>query len=368
MTDRLFGDRAAERAALRRFVERTLTPHAAAWEARGRFPRSILRTCASAGLLTLDPWRSALVAEELPRAESLGFALSVFVQGNLVAPLVDRLGTADQRRQHLRPVLAGRACGAVAVSEPGAGSDYAALVTTADRARGHLTVHGTKTYITNAAIADFFIVAAREDAGPATRALTLVLVPAGARGVRVRSLPTLGLRTSAMGEIRFTRCRVPVANMLGESGAAFGYLQGALDRERLFGALAAVSWADHALKKTILWARERRAFGQPIVRHQAVRHRIADLATRLEAARQLNYATFARWVDSEDVTREIAMIKVFSYQAAQEAIEACLQLHGGAGYLDSHWTSRFYRDARALTIAAGTPEVMKDLIAAYLRL
>jgi len=368
MIDRLGGDRAGERAAVRRFVERTLAPRAGAWEARGRFPRSILRSCAAAGLLTLDPRRAAVVAEELPRAESLGFALSVFVQGNLVAPLVDALGTPDQRARHLRPVLAGRACGAVAVSEPGAGSDYAALTTIAERGRRQFTLTGTKTYITNAAIADFFIVAAREDAGAATRALTLILVPARIQGVRVRPLATLGLRTSAMAEIRFTRCRVPLDHVLGEPGAAFGYLQAALDRERLYGALAAVAWADHALQKTIAWARERRAFGQPIIRHQAVRHRIADLATRLEAARQLNYATFARWVEHDDVSREIAMIKVFSYQAAQDTIEACLQLHGGAGYLDAHWTSRFYRDARALTIAAGTPEVMKDLIAAYLRL
>lgn len=368
MTDRLFGDRADERAAIRRFVEKALAPRAAAWEARGRFPRSVLRTCAAAGLLTLDRWRSALVAEELPRGESLGFALSVFVQGNLVAPLIERLGTPDQRARYLRPVLAGRACGAVAVSEPGAGSDYGALTTSLDRSRGGLTLNGTKTYITNAALADFFIVAARGDAGSPTSALTLVLVPARARGVRVRPLQSLGLRTSAMGEIRFTRCRLPAESLLGDAGAAFGYLQAALDRERLYGALAAVSWADHALKKTIAWARERRAFGQPIARHQAVRHQIADLATRLEAARQLNYATFARWVDGEDVSREIAMIKVFSYEAAQRTIEAALQLHGGAGYLDDHWTSRFYRDARALTIAAGTPEVMKDLIAAYLRL
>lgn len=368
MTDRLFGRRLEERAAIRRFVERALAPHAAAWEARGRFPRSILRTCASAGLLTLDPWRAALVAEELPRAESLGFALSVFVQGNLVAPMLDTLATGDQRTAYLRPVLAGRACGAVAVSEPGAGSDYGALITTATRQRGQITLEGVKTYITNAAIADFFIVAAREVAGGAARALTLVIVPSRARGVRVRTLPSLGLRTSAMGEIRLARCRVPLQHVLGEQGTAFGSLQVALDRERLFGALAAVSWADHALQKTIAWARERRAFGQPLVRHQAVRHRIAELATRLEAARQLNYATFRRWVDHEDVAREIAMIKVFSYEVAQDTIDACLQLHGGAGYLDSHWVSRFYRDARALTIAAGTPEVMKDLIAAYLRL
>jgi alkylation response protein AidB-like acyl-CoA dehydrogenase len=142
----------------------------------------------------------------------------------------------------------------------------------------------------------------------------------------------------------------------------------ALDRERLLGGLAAVAWAAYALERTIAWTKERRAFGRPLAKLQVVRHQLADAATLLEAARQFNYATFVRWAQGEAVSREIAMIKVFSYQSAQQVIDRCLQLHGGAGYMAEHWTSRFYRDARALTIAAGTPEVMKELVAAHLRL
>jgi alkylation response protein AidB-like acyl-CoA dehydrogenase len=156
-------------------------------------------------------------------------------------------------------------------------------------------------------------------------------------------------------------------NLLGTEGEGFAYIQRALNRERLFGGIAAASWAEYAMERTIIFARQRHAFGQKISRFQAIRHQFADMATRLEAARQLNRATFERWLAGENVSRQICMIKLFSYQVAQDVIGSCLQLHGGLGYTDGHWSSRYYRDARALTIAAGTPEVMRDLIAAYLR-
>jgi alkylation response protein AidB-like acyl-CoA dehydrogenase len=156
--------------------------------------------------------------------------------------------------------------------------------------------------------------------------------------------------------------------VLGQAGAGLGYIQQALDRERLLGGIAAVAWAQYALEKTRTFARTRRAFGRPLAAFQAIRHQFAEMATTLEAARQLNYATFALWVEGARVTPQVCMIKLFSYQAAQRVVEQCLQVHGGAGYLDECWISRFYRDARALTIAAGTPEIMKEMIAAHLRL
>jgi len=184
----------------------------------------------------------------------------------------------------------------------------------------------------------------------------------------VTPLATLGLGPTAMARIAFKKCRVPPDTVLGESGAAYGYIQDALNRERLFGGIGAIAWATRSIEKTAAFLKDRQAFGRPLSRFQAIRHQLADLAAALAAARQLNYATFIRWLAGEDVTREIAMIKLFSYQQAQRTIECCLQLHGGLGFMANHWTSRWYRDARALTIAAGTPEVMRDLIAAYLRL
>jgi alkylation response protein AidB-like acyl-CoA dehydrogenase len=367
MSDPFTAAHEAFRAEVRSFVARELRPQAERWERAGRLPRRALAACARRGWMSLGPWEQAVVAEELPRCDSLGLALSVFVQASLIAPLLESLGSPAQKHAWLGPVRRGGIIGALAVSEPQAGSDFAALQTTGRRRAGRIRLDGTKTYITNAAAADLLIVAARTE-GEGLAGLSLVAVPRRTQGVRVEPLKTLGLATSAMGRITFARCEVPAANLIGRPGGGFGYIMQALDRERLLGAVAAVAWASYALERTIGWAKRRRAFGRPLTGLQTVRHQIADAAIALEAARQLNYSTLATWIAGRDAAKEIAMIKVFSYQAAQQTIDRCLQLHGGAGYVADHWTSRFYRDARALTIAAGTPEVMKDLIAAHLRL
>jgi alkylation response protein AidB-like acyl-CoA dehydrogenase len=280
-----------------------------------------------------------------------------------VAPLLDRLGTAEQKRAWLAPLLRGTMVGALAVTEPHAGSDYAALRTKAVQKRGHTVLNGTKTYVTCANAAQLLVVAAREAGG-----LSLFLVPRDAPGARVTPLRMLGLHPSDPGRIELKNCRIPPANRLGERGAGFGYIQQVLNRERLLGGLACIAWAHHAMARTIAFARERIAFGQPLTRIAVIRHQFAEMATTLEAAHQLNQAVFTRWADGKDMTKEICMIKLFSYQTALRVIDQCLQIHGGAGYLDQSWIARFYRDARALTIAAGTPEIMKEVIAASMRL
>ena len=355
------------RAEVQRVVDREIAPATPRWERAGDFPRGALRTCGHHGYLALDAARTAVLAEELPRCDSLGVALGIFVQAGLVGPLLRHSATSAQKRTFLTPLEAGRQIAAMAVTEPQAGSDFAALSCRATRERGGFVIDGEKTYITGAAVADFLVVAARivsVDDGD----LSLLIVPTNAPGLRITPLPALGLTTTAMGRIRFRRCRVPADALLGKPGSGYGYIQDALNRERLYGGIGAVAWAQRALDKTAVFLRGRRAFGRPLVRFQALRHQLADRATELEASRQLNYATFTRWAGGENVTKEIAMIKLFSYAAAQRTVETCLQMHGGLGYMDDHWTSRWYRDGRALTIAAGTPDVMRDLIAAHLRL
>lgn len=354
------------RASARRFVESELAPRAGRWEAQRRFTRAALRACGSKGYLSLEPSEAAVFTEELARADSMGLGLNVLVQSRLIGPLLRELGTAAQRSRYLTPLAAGSAVGALAVTEPTAGSDFAQLQCQAATVRGGLRVTGEKTYITNAAAADFLVVAARLDAAPDE--LTLVVVPKRTQGLRIRPQSSMGLETTAMGHVTLRDCLVPRASVLGEPGGGYAYIQQGLDRERLYGGIGAVAWALRALERTRAFLRERRAFGRPLIRFQAIRHQIADQAASLEAARQLNYAAFARWAAGENATMLIAMVKLFSYREVQRAVEACLQWHGGLGYLDSHWTSQWYRDARALTIAAGTPEVMRELIAAHLRL
>ena len=351
---------------VRAFVDRELRSHSTEWEQTGTFPRSVLQECARHELFQSDPWLNAVIAEELPRCESLGFALSFFVQTNLITPLLEEFGTTEQKNTYVPALRCGEMMGAMAVTEPGAGSDFAALQCHADISGDDLVLHGEKTYITNAVFADFLVVAVRIPE-LSKDGLTLVLVPAKSVGVTVERLQTLGLCASGTGRVRLDGCRVKQDQVLGAAGQGFGQVQRALNRERLFGGIACVSWADYAMQKTLAFARDRKAFGNTINRFQVIRHEFAEMATQLEAARSLNYATLARFIPGEPVTREICMIKLFSYQISQQAITRCLQIHGGLGYMDDHWTSRFYRDARALTIAAGTPEIMKDMIATYLR-
>ena len=227
------GGHARFRAGVRRFVERELAPRVERWERDGRFPRRALAECGRRGYLALDPERNGVLAEELPRCESLGVALTIFVQAGLVGPTLERLATPAQKRDFLAPLTAGRLSGALAVSEPAAGSDLAALACRATPDARGLVVDGEKTYITNAAAADFFVVAVRHEGTPEPN-LSLLLVPAGATGVRVTPLASLGLATTAMGRIMFRRCRVPAANVLGDPGRGYGYVQEALDRERLY--------------------------------------------------------------------------------------------------------------------------------------
>jgi acyl-CoA dehydrogenase len=350
---------------VREFVTLELRPHASNWENSGEFPRDIMRECAWRGFLQNDPWLNAILAEEFPCCESLGFALSFFVQANLIIPLLQEFGSEDQKTNYLQRLQSGEIIGAMAVTEPGAGSDFAALSCMAEVSGSDLILRGEKTYITNAAFADLLIVAARMVNAP--EGLTMILVPAKLGGVIIERLQTLGLRASGSGRIRLDECRVPRENVLGPIGEGFVQVQRGLNRERLFGGLACVAWAQYALNKALEFARERKAFGNTLSRFQAIRHEFAESATLLEAARSLNHRTFARWVAGESVTREICMIKLFAYPVAQQVITHCLQVHGGLGYMADHWTSRFYRDARALTIAAGTPEIMKDMIATYER-
>lgn len=361
------------RAGVRRFVATELAPKAEAWERAGRFPKTALLACGRRGFLALPPDRSAILAEELVRCGSLGVSLAVFVQAGLVAPLIEQLGTDEQRKRLLPSLHAGRVVGAMAVTEPHAGSDIAAITTTAalrtGRGAAQLLLDGEKTYITCAAAAGLLIVAARIVEGGRTDAdPSLVLVPSDAKGVRVTPLEPLGLEVTAMGRVTMRGCRVPANAILGERGGGYDYVLNALDRERLFGGIGAVAWASLALERTAAFLRQRRAFGRPVSRHQAVRHQLAECATALAAARQLNYAAYRRWAAGENAMGEIAMVKLFSYREVQRAVELCLQLHGGLGYMEGHWTSQWFRDARALTIAAGTPEVMRDLVAAHLRL
>ena len=256
------------------------------------------------------------------------------------------------------------------MTEPNAGSDLAAMETKGVAPDGgdHWVINGTKLYITNGVRADGVVTAVRT--GPDKWAgITLFLIEKGTPGFGVaKELDKVGLWSSDTAELVFEDCRVPAANIIGQVNQGFFHLMWELQGERLIGSAGAVAAGDRALELALKYVNERSAFGRPIGKFQALRHRLADMATDLQAARQLLYTTAWRVKQGEQVLKEVSMCKLFAAQAAFRIADEALQMHGGAGYMNEYLISRVWRDARALRIAAGTDEIMREIISKQLGL
>lgn len=371
----------AFRARVRRFVEERLTPHADDWERRGAFPRSVFRELAAEGFLGLthDPryggqgldfGYNVALAEELPRSKMMGLTLSVVAQTNIFPPLLARLGTDEQKREFLAPAIRGEKIGAVASSEPTGGSDIVrAIHCTAEDDGDFWVVTGEKKYITNAPIADFIITLVRTRPEYATNSLSLVIIPTDTPGFRVKeTLRKLGMHTSPTGWIEFDHCRVPKRLTLGKPNLGYHYVARNILEERLVGGAAGVALAQFVLKETILYLQQRAAFNQTLSQLQAIRHRIAELAADVEISKRFVHSVCESYRDGKVEAKEICMIKFRVFEAVQQVVERCLQLHGGYGYMEDNWITRVFRDARVLSVGGGPSELMKDLVAGYLRL
>jgi acyl-CoA dehydrogenase len=362
------------RAGVRDFVRRSLAPNAEAWEAAGTFPvREVFAAAGEVGLFGAkveevyggtgpDPVADAVITEELARCGSGGVAASLGAHKDLAVHHLHRLGTDDQRARWLVPAVAGRLVGALAVTEPGAGSDVAAIRTRAERVAGGWSLSGAKTFITNGPVADLVIVAARTGPGEGHDGLSLFAVEAGTPGFSATRIETVGWRTSHTGELGFEGCQVADHALLGEQGAGFRHLMEGFVWERMVMALAAVSGAGLTLDDAISYAGHRQAFGRPLARFQVWRHRFADLATELEAARALAYHALRTIVAGEDAGTVVSMAKWLATELAWKVADEALQVHGGYGYMTEFPVQRAWRDARLGPIGGGTTEVMKDLI------
>jgi acyl-CoA dehydrogenase len=371
------------RAAVRAWVAGELQPNAEAWERAGDFPiRDVIREAGALGLFGAkyeeryggtgpDLVADAVITEELGRCGSGGVAAALGAHKDLGPLYVHRFGTDAQRERWLVPAVAGTAIGALAVTEPGAGSDVAAIVTRAERLPGGSDtagwrLSGTKTFITNGPVADFAVVAARTSDAPddARRfdGISLFVVDAGTPGFAARRIDTVGWRTSHTGELAFEACEVGPEALLGEEGRGFQQIMANFQWERLVMALGAVVGAERALELGISYARERSAFGRPVAKFQTWRHRFADLATQIEAARSLTYGALRKVVVGEDATREVSMAKWFATELAWQVADEALQAHGGYGYVMEYPVQRAWRDARLGPIGGGTTEVMKEII------
>jgi len=364
------------RAQLRRFVEEEIKPHALVWEEQGFTPREVLRKMGELGFLgirypaeyggsDMNTLGSVVLAEELGRSTFSGVAITVLVHTDMASVHIFNAGSKAQKDRFMPDIIAGKKIVAVAVTEPGAGSDVKGIRTTARRDGDHYVLNGTKMFITNGVYADLYCVAARSDAGARpSQSLSMFLVEKGTPGFRVgRALDKHGWRSSDTAELAFEDCRVPAENILGEEGRGFYSIMKNFQNERTMIAAMATGEAEAALEITLDWVRDRRAFGAPLWDKQAIRSRLAMLASKVEAGRQLVH--HAAWLDARgfDAVKEVSMAKAYCGELVNEVMYACVQFHGGMGFMRESAIERMSRDARVQTIGGGATEVMLEEVA-----
>jgi acyl-CoA dehydrogenase len=367
----------ALRASVRDFVDRE-RPHVEQWEREHDFPRSLFERCGELGLFGLkveeeyggsgpDLVADAVVTEELAACGSGGVAAGLGAHKDLGSYYVYRFDAEEQRKRWLVPSVRGELVSALAVTEPGAGSDVAAIATRAVRQGDAYVVTGQKAFITNGSRADYVVTAVRTG-GEGAKGISLLVIERGTPGFEARRMRTVGWWTSHTAELFFDACRVPAENLLGEEGQGFRMIMQNFQWERLVMALAAVAAAERTLELAIEYARNREAFGRPLAKFQVWRHRFADLDTKIQAARCLAYHALRRMAAGEDATREVSMAKWLATELDWRVADEALQVHGGYGYMMEFPVQRAWRDARLGPIGGGTTEIMKEIIARSLGL
>jgi acyl-CoA dehydrogenase len=367
-------EHAALRRQVRRFARDRIAPHADAWEEAEEFPRALYREAAEAGVLGVgypEAWGGAggdvlhhlVSAEELVVAgRSVGTAIGLGSLGIAIPPIL-RLGTDEQRRRFVAPVLAGDKIAALAISEPGAGSDVAGLRTRAVRDGDHYVVNGSKTFITSGCRADLVTTAVRTG-GPGHGGLSLLVIERGTPGFEVsRKLRKMGWWASDTAELSFQDCRVPAENLIGGENQGFVAIMVNFVNERLFLAGQCIAIAELALREAIAYANQREAFGRTLAGFQVTRHKLAEMATRLAAARAITAEVVVASARGTATAAHAAMCKNVATDMVAYVTDQAVQIHGGYGYMREYIVERLYRDARLYPIGGGTREIMNEIIA-----
>jgi citronellyl-CoA dehydrogenase len=368
-------DHEAFRKTVRAVVEREIEPHVDQWEADGIFPaHSLFPKLGEAGLLGLeydpefggqgaDHSYTAVLGEELGRVGCNGVPMAISVQTDMATPSLHRFGTDALKRRYLVPACRGEMVASIAVTEPDAGSDVASIRTRAVREGEEWVVNGTKLYITNGTQADWLCLLVRtsDEGGP--RGMTQLVFPTDTAGFSVsRKLQKLGNWSSDTAELSFDDCRVPVANTIGEAGRGFQQQMQQFQNERMIAAYIAVGAMDRAIERTASYLRERQAFGGPLLDNQYVQFALAELVAEVDLLRHYNYACAEAYLRGEDTTRFASIAKLTAGRLVRRVADTCMQFHGGIGYMEETWTSRFFRDSRLLSIGGGADEVMLRIL------
>jgi acyl-CoA dehydrogenase len=363
------------RDSIRRFVENEVVPYGTAWEEQGFVPRELLRRMGGLGFLglrypeqygggALDARATALLAEELGRSTFGGFAITVLVHTDMASPHLMNAGSPAQIERWMPGIVSGECISAVAVTEPDAGSDVKSIRTSARREGGEWVLNGAKMFITNGALADLYFVAAKTDPAGGSRGLSMFIVEKGTPGFTVsRRLDKMGWRCSDTAELSFDNCRIPAENLLGEEHRGFYAIMRNFQNERIAIGAMAMGEAARALEITVEYVKARKAFGAPLWDKQAIRQKLAMLSAKVEAGRQLVRHAASLDALGRDCVKEVSMVKAYCGELVNEVLYACVQCHGGAGFMRETAVERMYRDARVQSIGGGATEVMLDEVA-----
>ncbi len=374
MTSQYFNqDHQLFRQSVRQFIEKEVIPNASTWETERQIPKSIFQKMGELGYLGInfseeyggtnaDLWYSVVFLEEIARSTMGGFSTAVSVHQYMAINHIAKIGSPFLKEKYLVPAIAGEKIAALGISEPNAGSDVSAILTTAVREGDEYVINGSKTFITNGTYGDFITLTCKTNTTAGANGVSLIVVDLNAEGISRTKLNKMGWHSSDTAEISFDNVRVPITHLIGQENAGFYYLMESLQLERLVASVMAVAGSELSLELTIQYLHERETFGRPIAKYQAIRHKIAEMATEVDIAREFVYSTCWKFTQGEVMVKECSMAKLFTSELAKRVADGCLQFFGGFGYIEDYPICRIYRDARVGTIAGGTSEIMKEII------
>ncbi|MBN4062429.1 acyl-CoA dehydrogenase family protein [Bacteroidales bacterium AH-315-I05] len=357
---------------LRDFLKKEVTPYVDQWEKDGHCPPEIFQKMGEQGFFGvsypeevggsgMDLWAAVIVAREIAYANCGGLALSMYAHAYLPPPLINAVGTEAQKIKYLIPALKGEKICALGVTEPGAGSDVGGIKTKAEDMGDHWLINGSKTFITNGNIADFILLAARTGEG---HTLSLFLFDTSTEGYSSQPVgDKLGMHSSDTALCFFDNCKIPKDALVGDKDFGFYYIMNNFQEERLIGAIMGTYAAEFALEKAKKYCQEREAFGRKIGGFQVVRHKLAQMAIKVETCRSIAFRAIYEYIEKGPMAVGIiSMAKAYVSETCMEVINEALQLHGGNGYMEEFGIARAWRDCRLMTIGAGTTEIMHEIV------
>jgi citronellyl-CoA dehydrogenase len=365
------------RETVRKFVAEELRPRAREFDASGRFDKTLYKKMGDLGMLGLryDPkWGGsgldysymAILFEEIGRCDNAGVAMGISVHTDMATPSLHQFGSDELKQRYLVPSIAGEMVSAIAVTEPGAGSDVAAIQTRAARDGDEWVINGSKIYITNAATADWLCLLAVTEPKAGYGGFSQIIVPTDTPGFRYELLDKIGNWGSDTGQLFFENVRVPIANTIGEVGRGFQQQMMQFQDERLVGAISAIAGAFDNWEETRRWAEQRVLFGQPLAKMQVTQFKFVEMLTQLTAARELTYSCIRERNRGVDATQLITMAKIFCARVVRYVADECIQLAGGYGYMKESAAGRAFVDSRLISIGGGSDETMLHYLAKQL--